>query len=318
MAFSPRLALLLSKGRLPLKSDADQPLWNELISAFEANAATALAEVVALEKSGSFFYDTVTVNNITFAPSSNELNQFLGAMHESLMHDFDKYNRKGDTRVHGLVTRVRQLAVNQGFIQQSAVTLQPVHAQHRMGTGLVTTGLLTFLPDPTISGAGGFGSQPDQVVIANLAPMWALLKQRVQVKQATGTLGKTTHYVLAHLLNHQVNGSGALPANVVPFSGDGNKLMARQAESHLKQMVQMGLQVNYSIAFEPAVGMTPGRASALASCTTKLQRDIVTAEQYLPAALIITLSVLQHDNTMLTILPGLRIPNFVPETVPVT
>lgn len=318
MAFSPRLALLLSKARLPLKSEADQPLWNELISAFEANPAAALAQVIALEKGASFFYDTVTVNRITFAPSSDELNQFLGAMHESLMGDFDKYNRKGDTRVQGLVGRVRQLAVNHGFIQQSAVTLQPLDAHHGMGSGLVTTGALTFLPDPTVSGAGGFGSQPDQVVIANLAPMWGVLKQRAQVKQATGTIGKTTHYVLAHLLNHQVNGSGALPGNVVPFAGDSNKLMARQAESHLKQMVQMGLQVNYSIAFEPAVGMTAGRALALAACTTQLHRDIITAEQYLPAALIITLSVLQDDNTMLTILPGLRIPNFVPETVPVT
>lgn len=97
----------------------------------------------------------------------------------------------------------------------SDVTLLPVDAHHRMGTGLVTTGALTFLPDPNASGPGGFGSQPDQIVIAHLAPMWDVLKRRAQVKRASGAIGKSTHHVLAHLLNHQVNGSGAIPANVV-------------------------------------------------------------------------------------------------------
>jgi hypothetical protein len=187
-----------------------------------------------------------------------------------------------------------------------------------MGTGLVTTDLLTFLPDLNASGPGGFGSQPDQAIIGAAAPMWNLLKQRRQVKQSNGAIGRSTHYVLAHLLNHQVNGSGARLANVVPFAADGNKQMAKQVEVHLKQLVQMGIPVQYTIDLGAAVGMTPGRAAARAACTTQLQRDIIDAEQHLPSSITVSLSALQEDGTMISILSGYVIPNFVPETVPVT
>lgn len=319
MPLSDALKKLLRKGSFPLKDSASLRLWEELIAALETTPVQTVAEVKLLMQNQDYeiFGDTVTVRGVAVNPGLDDLGMLLGAIHAALMRDFDTYNRKGDTRVHDFARRVRALAVTHNILQESSVSLNPISPDHGMGTGLITTGELTFIPDPGLCDKGGFGSQPDQKLIGVDAPQWNKLKKRAYVNQTTGALGSSSHYVLAHLLNHQVNGSGKLVANVVPFSADGNKQMAKQVEGYLKEAVNRGLAVQYTVTAVGKVGMTQGRAAALQACTTQLQRDIIGIEQHLPEQLVISLSVVQADGTSKSILSGHVIPNFVPETVPV-
>ncbi|WP_209425036.1 hypothetical protein [Pararhodobacter sp. SW119] len=319
MPYTDPLKRLLRKGSFPLKADSSLPLWEELIKSLETQAATATAEAKALQQGLDYgiFGDTVTVNGISFNPGLDDLGMFLGAMHAELMRDFDIYNRRGDTRIHDFARRIRDIAIKHNILAASDVTLQPVSPDHGMGTGLVTTGELNFIPDPNLCDKGGFGSQPDQKLIGIAAPQWELLKKRRYVKQTTGAIGRASHYVLAHLLNHQVNGSGKKVANVVAFASDGNKQMAKQVEGILKEAVHRGLTVNYAVSAVGKVGMTPGRSAALQACSTQTQKAIIEIEQHLPEELVISLSVRQADGTYVSIISQQRISNFVPETVPV-
>jgi hypothetical protein len=319
MPFSPKLASHLRRGQFPLKGSSDIPLWHELIGAMEADPVKSTVEAKALLEGKNFmiFADTITVNEVSFTVGGGDLAAMIGAMHAKLMEDFDIYNRKGDTTVQDLAKRVRKIASKNGVVKVSSVQLMPMHAKHKMGTGLSTKSMLTFLPDPSLYGADIFGSQPHQATISRLAPLWSALKKRCHVARGSGNIGRKTHYVLAHLLNHQVNGSGADPANVVPFYADANTEMAKQVESHLKELVHRGFAVQYNIHLEADVGMTPGRVKALAGCTTDAQRAVIQAEQYLPAAIVLNLSAQDATGQWHTIVPNHRIENFVPETVPV-
>jgi len=320
MPFSSGLKKCLSKGQFPLKSSDELRLWEELVVAMEKSPKQAVAEALALKTGTPFeiFNSQVVVNGVTVNMGGGELAAFIGSMHAALMTDFDIYNRKGDTTVQDLAKRVRKIAKANNVVKVSSITLLPLNAKTKMGQGLVTKDALTFLPDPSLYGAEAFGSQPDQKRITQLAPLWGVLKKRRQVKAVDNSIGKKPHYVLAHLLNHQVNGSGADPANVVPFSSDRNTEMALTVEVFLKDLVQRGVPVRYTIQLEAAVGMTPGRQAARNDCTTNEQRAIIDAEQHLPAALVLSLAALDaSSNNWLPIVSGKRIENFVPETVPV-
>jgi hypothetical protein len=319
MPFSTKLANYLKRGQFPLKGSMDIPLWQELLSAMEVDPVKATVEAKALLEGKNFwiFADTITVNDVGFKVGGGDLAAMIGAMHAKLMEDFDIYNRKGDTTVQDLAKRVRKIASKNGVVKVSSVQLMPLHGKHKMGTGLTTKSMLTFLPDPALYGADIFGSQPDQTAISRLAPLWSALKKRRHVARGSGNIGRKTHYVLAHLLNHQVNGSGSDPANVVPFYADANTEMAMQVEVHLKDLVHRGVPVSYNIQLEGDVGMTPGRLNALAACGSKAQREVIEAEQYLPAAIVLSLSAQDAVGTWHVIVPSHRIANFVPETVPV-
>jgi hypothetical protein len=316
MPLSDSLTALLRKGSFPLKSSNGLALWEELIRAMETNLAGLVAEVKTLLLGPVLSeWGHIEVNGTLQKVSISDAAFFLGQAHAALMSDFDIYNRKGDAPVQGLARRLRKIAKAQGLIQVSSVTLNPPSTAHGMGTGLATTGVLTFLPDPALYGADAFGSQPDQHVISRLAPMWPALKMRRHVG-AAGRIGKKPHYVLAHLLNHQVNGSGADVKNVVPFAADANTKMAQQVEKHLKALVQAGMAVRYTILMGPAVGMTPGRQAALAACTTAPQRAVIEAEQHLPSSLLITLEWFNGQDWAM-VCNNHPIRNDVPETVPV-
>lgn len=322
MPFSIKLANYLAKGRFPLKAASDIPLWNELLAAMEVSTAaakTVVAEAKALQegKATSVFGNVMFVNGVEINYGGGDLAAFIGAMHANLMTDFDIYNRKGDTTVQDLARRVRKLAKSCGMLKASSIQLMPLHDQHKMGTGLTTKDMLTFLPDPALYGEDAFGSQPDQKVIQGRAPMWGDLKKRRHVGRNTQTVGRKTHYVLAHLLNHQVNGSGRDPANVVPFYADANTEMAKSVEVHLKDLVHHGIPVQYHIQLGDAVGWTDGRKDAYGACTTDEQRRVVQAEQHLPAYLELSLSALDSAGVWQPIVIKQKIWNYVPETVPV-
>mgnify|MGYP001182305022 FL=1 len=317
MPLSDALKAILRRGNFPLKSSSELRLWEELVRAMETDLAKLVAECHALLGGADYqdHWGRIIIGGQDFSVGLSEAATFVGAAHGAIMSDFDIYNRKGGSPVQALAKRIRKVAAAHHLVEVSKVTLNPPSTAHGMGTGLVTTGVLSYLPDPSLYGADAFGSQPDQQAIAALAPMWGALKKRRHVG-AGGKIGKKTHYVLAHLLNHQVNGSGADVKNVVPFAADANTQMARQVEAFLKDLVQNGIPVRYTIQMTGAVGMTPGRATALAACTTADQRAVINAEQHLPSALLITLEA--FDGTAWhTICNAHRIDNIVPETVPV-
>lgn len=316
--FSDRLGNYLKRAQFPLKSDAELPLWDELIKLMEVNATatTAAAKALMAGLAPELLDSTVIVNGVTFEAGGGEVAAFVGAMHTRLLSDFDIYNRRGDTRVMDLAKRLRKVASLNKLVKVSSVQLLPLHSGHGMGTGLTTKDTLTFLPDPSLYGADAFGSQPDQRVIGGLAPLWKDLKKRRHVGRLTGAIGRKTHYVLAHLLNHQVNGSGADPANVVPFYADSNTAMAVQVEVHLKELVHLGIPVSYNITMGAAVGMTPGRQAAWAACETKEQQAVIDAEQHLPDSIVLSLAALDGTGVWHQIVAPQRIDNFVPETVP--
>lgn len=318
--FSQSLARILRRGAFPLFSISDLALWSELVRALTTDFDRSMQEIKHLydnDDAGSFLDRwAVTRSGQRIEISSDDKHAFLGAAYARLTQDHGIL--VSSQIVHGLAVAIRNLAVNQGLVAQSEVTLAPNHTQHGMGTGLVTTDTLTFVPDPSLPIVNSFGSTPDQAIIAGLAPVWAILKKRRHVGQHSGAIGRKPHYVLAHLLNHNVNGSGASTQNVVPFSADGNTRMARAVENDLKEFVQRGAPVKYRVEVGPDIGMTPGRQAALGACTTAEEREIVQMEQYLPKWLKITLQAQDTTGVWHMIHNAVQIDNFVPEDVPVT
>jgi hypothetical protein len=243
--------------------------------------------------------------------------KLIGRIHAALLEDFNTHNRKNttDTKAQPFAQRVRKIVKAKRMIKESGVVLGDVGA-HGMGTLLKTPKGLTFLPDPSLHWEP-FGSEPDPDTIERDAPDWGLLKLRTQ-ETKTGALGGRTHYCLAHLLNHQVNGSGKDARNVVPFDQVSNHEMAINVESKLKKLVQNGIPVQYTVALGSPVGMTPGRKIALRLCENSIQREIIKAESRLPSTMTIDLSAYSaEDGSWVPIVSGYVLTNHVPETVPV-
>ena len=89
-----------------------------------------------------------------------------------------------------------------------------------------------------------------------------------------------------------------------------------KAEKFVKELVQQGVTVNYTITQGPAVGMTTGRQNAKDSAPDKEQKELIEWEQYLPEYLIINCDALDGTGNWVTVVNNVRIDNFVPETVP--
>jgi len=180
-----------------------------------------------------------------------------------------------------------------------------------MGNGLISNPL-TCLPDSAFGVT--FGSQPDQKAIGEKAPLWKILKRRAYENQGVLTkYGAKPHYVLAHLLNHNLNGSGSDNRNVVPFWSTANTAMARQAEDYVKQLVLWGAKVQYTITVGAPVGMTKGRKALQSQCN-KEQWELVQAEQWLPMHFVINCKAWSNGSWVDVV--NVTIDNYVPETVP--
>lgn len=324
MPFSKDLEASLKKSSFPLTSSAGLKLWDELLTALETNLAGTIDDAKGLalgylkDSDGTWWDKSLTVKGVSFTVGLDDVACFLGAAHAALTKNYTLAVGLGST-IPSLIKRVRKLGIKAGVVKESGVVLQPVEGHHKMGSGLTTTSALTYVPDSSL-GSHSYGSTPDQKAIAAVAPAWAKLVQRVYESKGSAVLklGKKPHYVLAHLINHNINGSGSDAKNVVPFYAAANTSMAQKVEKFLTFLVQRGVPVQYTIVSGPAVGMTDARKTALAACTTSLQREIIEIEQYLPAYLTITLAAKANDGTWVTIVNALQIDNYVPETVPVT
>lgn len=308
----PNLLNILARGNFPLKDEGGLALWNNLVEMLEHDPDQTLLDIKkAMTDLKRFTFQDVysnqiEVNSVDVDTGQSDLECLLGEIHTRLTDDHGIAIRP---RVQSIIQRVRVLLSD--TVEESSIIIG-LDTNLGMGNGLKAK-RLTCIPDSSLGVT--FGSVPDQSAIGISAPAWNKLKKR-GYESPTGTRGAKPHYVLAHLLNHNVNGPGNNPRNVVPFWAAANTQMASQAEVYVKQLVNRGCEVQYMITFGADVGMTTGRQAALGNCSTQLQREIVELEQHLPAYLLISIKFVDPSGTVQEILAPHRIDNFVPETVP--
>ena len=315
MPLSAHLLRELSKGKFPLLSSSGIPLWRELVDALKVDAKKTVAEIKTAMQKASRDYDDyypseIEINSVLIHTGQDEVDAFLGQAHNQLCKDFGIASRPA---VQTCVQGIRDVMRNRADPLPESDVILGRNAHHQMGTGLIASPL-TCLPDP----AWGveFGSVPDQDEIGRLAPVWNILKRRAYENQGVLTqYGAKPHYVLAHLLNHNLNGSGEEPKNMVPFWAASNTQMAKQAEKYVKELVLQGVEVRYNITCGQPVGMTPGRLALQPLCDPE-QWELVEAEQWLPESFIITCDAWDSDQSDWVRVVNVTIDNYVPETVP--
>jgi hypothetical protein len=212
-------------------------------------------------------------------------------------------------------------------VKQSQVQFAP---QPQTMFGMQVRSTLTMLPDPALGESFEFGSQPrPQKFLGHPAQMWEALRRRRYLDKS-GLPQNKNHYVLAHLMNHNVGGSGEDPQNLVPLWASANTEMEREAEATLKQAVNdEGFTVQWQVDCNLPMGMTEERRSLLQKLLTNkgvndisglkgddlVRYEILLYEQHLPQNLTIALSVTDHDGKVLNH-PIPSIQNFVPMTIP--
>jgi len=303
----------LLKGTFPLKDSASCLLWRELVNELALDPAGVVAEIKAAQKYADpdFLSTDFSENGVDFQICAGEVHAFLGAAHATLSSD---WNTAHLPPLQPLIQDLRGVMEGVGMLGESTVGLsQNLH--NRMGNGLVAA-TLTCLPDGALGTP--FGTTPDQFQIGIQAPVWNTLKRRAYETPTGAVSMKKPHYVLAHLLNHNINGSGRDAANVVPFWATANTQMAQQVEKYVKDVVLNGGRAVYTIRLGPEVGMTLGRAAALAACTTADEQAVIQAEAHLCSHFEIECKAYDFASAAwVDILGGtVFINNFVPETVP--
>ncbi|MEI2781217.1 MAG: hypothetical protein V9H25_08110 [Candidatus Competibacter sp.] len=315
MPLSANLLRELSKGRFPLFSSSGIPLWRELVNALKVDAKKTVAEIKTAMQKASRDYDDyypseIEVNSVLIHTGQDDVDAFLGQAHSDLCKDFGIASRPA---VQACVQDIRDVMRNRANPLPESQVVLGLDAHHRMGTGLIADPL-TCLPDHRLRVT--FGSVPDQDEIGRLAPVWNILKRRAYENQGVLTqYGAKPHYVLAHLLNHNLNGSGEEPKNMVPFWAASNTQMAKQAEKYVKELVLQGVEVKYNITCGQPVGMTPGRLALQPLCDPE-QWELVEAEQWLPRSFIITCDAWDSAQNDWVRVVNETIDNYVPETVP--
>jgi hypothetical protein len=309
----------LSKGTFPGFGSAELPYWFCLVELLEKDADGTVAEINTALKDPDDFSSVIEVNKVTVDLGLTDTVSFLGHAHARLCADHGQ--AKLPPR-QTLIQRLRTVAEAKGMGASSvALTADP---NTQMGHGLVANPL-TYIPDVALGVR--FGSVPDQVVIGAKAAIWQVLKRRAYEAKVLTQYGGKPHYVLAHLLNHNLNGPGNNELNVVPFWATANTEMSNKAEKYVKELVLRGAQVNYTIQQGAAVGLTPARQKLLADIDAmkptdppvgdrKVQRQLVEYEQHLPDSFVINCDALDDTGKWVNIVNNVRIENYVPLTVP--
>ncbi len=304
------LTKALNKGQFPLLSDSNKPLWECLCSQLENNPKAFVAKI---KNADSMFPSTFEVGGADFATGFDEIKMLICYAHERLSHDHGIAKRQP---WQGYIQRLRKVLKKQNYIQDSQVSLL-MHPITQMGSGLPGA-TVTIVPDASLG--VGFGSCPDQVKIAAEADCWAQVKKRAYVG-VDGSLGRKPHYVLAHLLNHNLNGSGADKLNVVPFWAKANTEMSQKVEGDVKTAVLMGVSVVYTITLGPPVKEDAAYMkwhNAALPGADKTQKKIMTWEKELPQFLKFSAVAVNSAGTSVNIVPpGTIVHNYVPQTLPV-
>lgn len=313
MPLSTYLMSYLKKGTFPLFSSDGLVAWAELIKELTADADAVWRAIIAgaaanHQDSTSHFPTTACVNDVDIVIVEDDLLAFLGATHAAMCSNFTVAT---SSQVQPLIQSLR--AVMAPYMEESTVQLW-LNPSHLMSGGM-TASPLTCIPDQARNVT--FGSAPNQKLIAQEAPLWAILKRRAyEPKGKLTKYGAKPHYVLAHLLNHNLNGSGADAKNVVPLWAAANTDMSNRVEKVVKELVQRGATSRYVITCGGPVGMTTGRKALKAQCQNEQQWALIEAEATLPEHLIIAFDVYDHQNKVWVSVLKEPITNFVPETVP--
>ncbi|MCE2915334.1 MAG: hypothetical protein LW768_07225 [Rubrivivax sp.] len=302
---SDPLMRFLKKGTFPLLDQGGLVQWRELVDALRLDFAGTMKQIEDANSGfGSDFDSELKINGVTFDTGYTPQQVFLGAMHERLSRDHGLAIR---TPIQDLIQDIRSMC---GHVDESDIKLG-LDTKLKMGNGLVGTNL-SLVPDS--AWGVNFGSVPDQDEIGKQAPAWTLLKKR-PYQDRLGKLGRKPHYVLAHLVNHNLNGPGDNAKNVFPFWASANTDMAKKAEGHVKEMVLRGVQVQYNISLGSPVGMTTARKKAYDKATGDAKK-IIELEQYLCDGVVIDCSAWCEPGVWKPVVVGVSISNFVPETAP--
>jgi hypothetical protein len=304
----------LSKGSFPLMSTQTIHLWECLIASVENNCAGFVAGITTRSGYEGSFSPTIPFGRNEFDTGFAAPQMFLGYMNRYLCKDFGIAAKEP---WQAFIQRLRNVMVKERFLAESDIHL--IKSPYtEMGGGL-NASEVSIIPDSALGKP--FGSVPDQQVIANKAECWKVVKKRNYVS-ATGQLMAKSHYVLAHLLNHNLNGPGDNELNVVPFWAKANTDMSRQIEELVKALVLHGVTVTYTIVCGDPMKLDAGykfwNESTQISGISEEEKEILQWELELPQDLKFSATATDGlGNTVNVVPPNTPIPNFVPRTVPV-
>jgi hypothetical protein len=304
----------LSKGSFPLMTTQTTHLWECLIASVENDCAGFVASITTRAGYEDNFSPTIPFGKNEFDTGFAAPRMFLGYMNQYLCKDFGIADKEP---WQGLIQRLRKVMVSEGFLAESDIHLMK-SPDTEMGGGL-NPSEVSIIPDPALGKT--FGSVPDQEVIAGKAKCWKAVKKRNYVS-AAGKLMAKKHYVLAHLLNHNLNGPGDNELNVVPFWAKANTDMSNKIEELVKALVLRGVPVTYTIVCGDPMKLDAGyklwNESTQISGISEEQIEILQWELELPQDLKFSATATDGRGTTINVVPpNTSIPNFVPRTVPV-
>jgi hypothetical protein len=304
------LAIYLSKGTFPLLTSTTVPLWECLVKMLEKDVAETVKQIKLLKGREDSFSSIISFGNTDFDTGFGKEKSFVCYAHQHLCKVFDVAQKKP---WQGFIQRLRNVMVSENFLEASNVHLLK-SPYTNMGGGL-NPSEVSLIPDAALGVT--FGSVPNQLVIANKADCWKNVKKRCY-EDKTGKLGRKPHYVLAHLLNHNLNGPGDNELNVVPFWAAANSDMAKKIEKGVKDLVSRGVVVTYTITCGDPMKKLPAYTEWFKTVNgSEAQMDVLRWEQELPQYLSFSATATDKLGTTVNVVqPGTQIPNFVPMTLP--
>lgn len=304
----------LSKGTFPLMSTETRHLWECLIASVENDCAGFVTSIPTRAGYEDNFSPTIPFGRDQFDTGFAPAQMFLGYMNQRLGYGFGVAAKEP---WQSFIQRLRKVMVREGFLAESEIHL--IKSPHtEMGGGL-NQSEVSIIPDPALGTP--FGSVPDQQVIADKAECWSVVKRRNYVNMRGGLMAKP-HYVLAHLLNHNLNGPGDNELNVIPFWAGANTDMSKKVEERVKALVLCGVTVTYTIVCGDPMKLDAGyklwNESTQISGISEQKIEILQWELELPQDLKFSATATDGSGTTVNlVLPNTPIANFVPRTVPI-
>ncbi|MDX1670858.1 MAG: DUF4157 domain-containing protein [Balneolaceae bacterium] len=147
------------------------------------------------------------------------------------------------------------------------VSTKPVYG------GLSSAGFATSMKIEKLTRLGPPGSKPK---VSN--PVW----ERLNLRRS----GKGSYYILGHLLNQKLHGSGTTWKNITPLSRSGNAKHETDVESKVKSAVDKGKVVSYDV--KVTYGRTTGPLKEITSSNDPRKANkvkVAEAEKYVPQSI---------------------------------
>lgn len=312
----------LAKEKFPTLASNERALWGVLVTELEAHPGTPRA-YIDNHTFGNWEIPKQKYGNSIVLPQGEFLT-LLGEAYATLWSKYKTQIKSYDAEIEDWLTRIRNLMPAEGT-PQSQVTLQQDATTH-FADGVLAP-VLSILPDPALGWT--FGSQPNDSIIQTHAPAWGYLKRR-HYDDGTGKITSDTHYILAHMINDNLNGPGTEPRNLVPLWRKANRQMEAKAEAAVKEVVLRGFAVDWKITAGAAVGLAyvqPVLDAILKKAgitdpkhlhkgsNEEIQYNLVSFEQYLPVSLTMNATATVHGNVY-TLVNNEVVNNFIPKTIP--